>query len=298
MKKVYILLLIVLLSACKSENSINEEQFQKSLDSLNTSMPVIDEEAVKNILDQIPSPLEISMLLRQTNAKYHAGILNSPANVSRYNTQFKKALNLGIYGADLGYSNIYGESMESLRYLSAIKSLAQDLNIGQFFDLQAIGRLASNSNNLDSLLLITTQNFNDINHYLQSQNRSNLSLLFLVGGWVEAMGILCDVAANNPGQLNLSDGIGAQKIVFEQLLLLLSLYKADSNMAALLNDFQELKILFDAVNIIRTYKESSMEVIDGIVVIKDNSLTTIEITDEEIAAIRTKIKSIATKITS
>jgi hypothetical protein len=45
--------------------------------------------------------------------------------------------------------------------------LANDLSIGQFFDFTTIAKLATNSKNLDSLLLITTQNFNSINSYLQ-----------------------------------------------------------------------------------------------------------------------------------
>lgn len=298
MKFFYVILSFALLAACKSENSVNEAEFQNSLDSLNNVMPVIDEKAVISILEQIPSPLEISMLLKKANAQYNRSILNAPGNSPRYNTHFKKALNLGIYGADLGYTNIYGENMESIRYLSSIKSLANDLNIGQFFDVQAISKLATNSNNLDSLLLATTQNFNSINQYLQSQNRANLSLLFLVGGWVEAMGILCEVTAQSPDQHELIEGIGQQKIVFEQLVLLLTLYKDDPDMASLLTDFQDLKMIYDGINIVYTYKESSMEVVDGVVVIKDNSTTTISITEKEAMDIKIRINSIKTKITA
>ena len=134
------------------------------------------------------------MMLKQSGSKYKNSILNSPDNLSKYNSNYKKALNMGIYGADLGYTNIYGQNMDGVQYLSAIKSLADDLNIGQFFDIATIAKLAANSNNLDSLLLVTTQNFNAINHYLQTENRSNLSILLLVGGWIEAMEIMCQVA--------------------------------------------------------------------------------------------------------
>ena len=298
MKLFYFILSFVLLAACKPDNHVNEAEFQDSLDSLNRAVPVIDEKAVASILEQIPSPLEISMLLKKADAKYNSSILNAPSNIGKYNSQFKKAINLGIYGADLGYTNIYGENVESIRYLSSIKSLANDLNIGQFFDIQTISKLASNSNNLDSMLLVTTQNFNAINQYLQNQNRANLSLLFLIGGWVEAMGILCEVAAQTPGQHELIEGIGQQKIVFEQLILLLTLYKDDPNMASLVEDFQELKKIFDGISIIYTYKESSMEVVDGVVLIKDNSTTTISITEKDALDIKNRINSIRTKITA
>lgn len=298
MKNVGLILFLVLLFSCTPKNGIHDEAFENSMDSLSVGTPTIDEEAVRAILEQIPSPLEISMLLKKSDSRYNSSILNAPENISRYNTNYKKALNLGIYGADLGYANIYGENVESIRYLSSIKTLANDLNIGQFFDINTIRKLASNSNNLDSLLLVTTQNFNAINQYLQNQNRSNLSLLFLIGGWVEAMQIICQVASENLQNRELIDGIGEQKIILEQMVLLLSLYKNDPNMTLLVEDFNELKTIFDEVKITYTYMESSMVVVDGVVVIKDNSTTTISITEMDARNIRNKINAIRTKIIS
>src|SRR5690606_34746213 len=118
----------------------------------------------------------------------------------------------------------YEQNQDGVEYMSAIKELADGLNIGRFFDIETIGRLATNSKNLDSLLLITTQNFNQINHYLQSQNRSNLSVLLLTGGWLEALHITAQVAASSDSQ-ELRETIGSQKIILENIMLLLSFYK-------------------------------------------------------------------------
>jgi hypothetical protein len=225
--------------------------------------------------------------------------LNSPDNLSKYNSNYKKALNLGIYGTDLGYTNIYEQNQDGVKYMASIKSLADGLNIGQFFDIETIGRLATNSKNLDSLLLITTQNFNNINHYLQTQSRSNLSVLLLTGGWLEAMHITCNVAGSDPNNKELQEKIGEQKVILENIILLLSFYKeSDQNMASLLTDMEELKKVYDKVNITYTYKESTFEVVDGVMVIKDNSTTTIDIKPENINDIRTLSSSIRNKIIS
>ena len=105
-------------------------------------------------------------MLKDAGTQYDYSLLNEPANSSNYNSNFNKAINLGIYGTDLGYANIYEENQDAIQYLNSIKGLANDLSIGQFFDFTTIARLATNSKNLDSLLLITTQNFNSINSYL------------------------------------------------------------------------------------------------------------------------------------
>jgi len=289
-------LLTAFLLSCSSEKKPDDQEFLKSLDSTEQKIG-IDEDVINAILDQIPSPLEISVLLKESGSKFSGSLLNQPDNLPKYNNNFKKALNLGIYGTDLGYTNIYGQNQEGIKYIATIKSLADDLNIGQFFDVETIGRLASNSKNLDSLLMITTLNFNHINHYLQTQGRDNLSVLLLTGGWLEAMQITCQVAVKRPSK-ELYEKIGEQKIILEQILLLFSFYQDDTNMAELLKELELLKSAYEKITINYTYKESSMEIVNGVAVIKDNSTTTIDITEQNIEEIRTITNSIRTKIIS
>lgn len=296
MKAVYVVIILALFSACTPKNSIDELELQHALDSLRAPNLFVNEEVVSSILEQIPSPLEISMLLKQSGAGYDRLIINSPSNQSRYNSMYQKALNLGIYGADLGYANIYGQNADGIRYLSAIKSLANDLNIGQFFDIRTISKLATNANNLDSLLLVTTQNFNAINHHLQQHNRSNISVLLLVGGWIEAMEIICHAASRDLGNRELVERIGEQKIILEQMTLLMSFYEHDPGMSTLYLDLEQLKAIFDSIQITYTYTESSIETIDGVAVIKDNSTTTINVTEQNVLDIKDKINSIRTEI--
>ncbi len=287
----------LVLVGCGSGKKADEKAFLESLDSAKNSGTSIDQEVINSVLQQIPSPLEISVLLKESGIKYDHDLLNSPDNIASYNSNYKKALNLGIFGTDLGYTNIYEQNQDGIKFLASIKTLADGLNIGQFFDIETIGRLASNSKNLDSLLLITTQNFNSINEYLQNQGRSNLSILLLSGGWIEAMHLTCDVASKDTKNKELQENIGEQKIILEQIILLLSFYKdSDENMASLLKDMEELKGAFDNISITYLYKESTMEVVNGVAVIKDNSTTTIQITDQDIAKIKAITSSIRNKI--
>ena len=299
MKIAKLALIALILVACGSEKKTDEQSFLETIDAEKSEGSPGSEAAIAEILQQIPSPLEISVLLKESGKKYNAGYLNSPDNISKYNSNYKKALNLGIYGTNLGYTNIYEQNKDGVSYIGVIKKLADGLSIGQFFDIETIGRLATNSKNLDSLLLITTQNFNSINHYLQTQGRANLSVLLLTGGWLEAVHITCNVAASDPDNKELQEKIGEQKVILNNIISLLTFYKdTDQNMASLLTDMEELKKVFDKVNITYTYKESTFEIVDGVMVIKDNSSTTIDITLENVNEIRTLLGSIRNKIIS
>lgn len=299
MKKLFLGILTISF-ACSSGNKPTDEQaFLEELDSLEIKGPAISEDVISDIIQSIPSPLEISVLLKESGTKYDISILNTAENTSKYNSNYRKALNLGIFGTDLGYTNIYEQNQDGLEYMASIKELADGLNIGQFFDIETIAKLATNSNNLDSLLTITTQNFNNINHYLQEQKRSNLSVLLLTGGWLEAMHVTCQVSSKDPSNQGLQETIGEQKIILENIVLLVSFYsETDSNMKELMDDLLILQSAFDAIEITTTYKESTMEIIDGIMVIKDNSESHVNITTENVEEIKTLTEGIRKKVIS
>jgi hypothetical protein len=287
-----------ILMACGSGKKADDQAFLNSLDSAaKTEVPgAIDAELIEGILQGIPSPIEISVLLKHERRKYDQSILNSPDNLSKYNTNYKMALNLGVYGTDLGYTNIYEQNQDGIKFLQPIEQLAEGLNIAQFFEIETIGRLAANSKNLDSLLLLTTMNFNSINEYLSKQSRANLSVLLLTGGWVEAMQITCQLSEKDPNNKVLNETIGEQKITLEQIITLLKFYESDANMAALLTDMKKLEAAYDKIKIITEYKAPTQEVVNGVVMVKDNSTTTIEITPEDVANIRTLTSEIRNKI--
>lgn len=300
MKRLSFVILGCMLLACNSDKRPSEEAYLASVDTTATeNKPVISEEVMGDIIQQVPSPLEISVLIKESGSNYDSKYLNPAENSSQYSSNFKQALNLGIYGTDLGYTNIYEQNQDALFYLSSIKDLAEDLSIGQFFDFNTIKRLATNSTNLDSLLLITTQNFNNINAYLQNANRENLSVLILTGGWLEALHISNQVLAKNPDSKALQERIGEQKIILENILLLLSYYKGkDPHITDLIKDMNRLQKEFEKVDISYTYAESTFEEVNGVLMIKDNSTSTITISDQTLAEINKVTQSIRKKIIS
>lgn len=296
MSRIYLGLILLLFFACDSKKP-NEQAFRESLKDVTSHAPEISQEVLSDIIQQIPSPLEISVLLKESGTNYDKAMLNKADNVSQYNSNFSKALNLGIYGTDLGYTNIYEQNQDALFYLNSIRRLADGLSIGQFFDFTAISRLATNSKNLDSLLLITTQNFNNINSYLQQQERASLSILILAGGWLEALHISNQVLQKTPQNSELREKVGEQKIILENIMLLLSYYEqSDPNISELKKKMMPLQEVYNNVKIAYTYEESTFEEVNGVLMIKDNSSSTIQITDENIADINSITKSIRSSI--
>ena len=122
MKNIFLGLIgIAILFSCDSKKKPSADEISGVLDSVKIEEPAISEDVIADIIQQIPSPLEISTLLKEAETKYDKSHLNDPENISNYNSNFKKALALGIYGTDLGYTNIYGQNQDALFYLNSIK---------------------------------------------------------------------------------------------------------------------------------------------------------------------------------
>jgi hypothetical protein len=111
--------------------------------------------------------------------------------------------------------------------------------------------------------------------------------------------ITSEVSIANPDNVELRETVGSQKIILSQIIQLLNFYKdTDQSMASLLTDMTELDKAFQKVNITYTYKESTVEVVDGVMVIKDNSTSTITMSPEDLAAIKAATVAIRNKIIS
>ena len=61
---------------------------------------------------------------------------------------------------------------------------------------------------------------------------------------------------------------------------------------------RKLEAAFKNVGIIKVYKESSYEIVDGVMVIKDNSESTIKITPQDIDSINQITREVRNKIIS
>lgn len=273
------------LFACGGNNSSKDKISMNSLleESEGNSLE-ISTESMNSIIEAIPSPVEVAMVIKKSSTGFNESLLNPQDNHKLYTTDQEKALNIGIYSGDLGYINMYDKSYLTLDYLSTIKKLADDINIGQFFDISTIKRMASNSDKMDSLIYLSTVNFNKMDAFLRSQKRSNMSILMVTGTWTEGLYIATqDYKTNRSNEI--MEWVGYQKIILNQLLLGLSAYKDDQYFQHIVTEMNKLKLLYDNVNLVFEYHEPESVEIDGRLVIVDKSTSSVSITPEQVIQI-------------
>mgnify|MGYP005847517039 CR=1 FL=1 len=252
-------------------------------------------DVIKGIIESIPNPIEISFLIKDMGVKYNPAILNSTDKVSSYNTEYKKALNLGVYSTDLGYANIYSQSQDAIGFLTGVKDMADGLNIGKFFDFETIKQLASSSDNMNELLQETTMNLQKMNDYLQKEDRTDATVLILAGAWIEAVYLTTNVAKEQRNK-ELEIRIAEQKVTLDQLLLLLGHYESSPKMRTLRENLSDLDKIYAKIDV-KYIKGESKEVIEnGILTIQQTEIPEITMTTQDLDNIYAKIVEIRNSI--
>ena len=243
----------------------------------------------KKIFYSIPSPMETAALLKKAGAEYNKNVLNDPNKNSSYTAASKQALNLGVYGADLSYASVYNNTHESMLFTAAAQNLAKQLNISTAFSQETVDRMEANQANRDSLLNIISETYWDMDQYLKTNERENISALMIAGGWVEGLYIATQVAKTNDTP-ELRQRIAEQKLSLGDLIALVSTYQTDEPaLAGVLADLHALEGLF-AGTAQGTSGGSTTE--EGGVTVIGGGGTTASLTDAELAAIREKAAAI------
>lgn len=282
--KIYaISVLIFFTFSCRNSSTKGTEFVFPEADSIPLSeAEKLSPEAIADIAKNISSPVEIANLLQMLDVPFSQEYLAVSIDANKESTNFNKAMKLGILGADLGYLNMYEKTSSSLDVLSSIRKLSEDIRVGQFFDFETIKRLSQNKSNLDSLLFISIDSYEQIDMYLRNNDRGQLSALMIIGVWIEGQYLATQVVNKFPDQM-LKDRIAEQKIILNDLLLLVSPYcNASSEFVMLCKDLYTLKEKYRDIRITFTPGEPVATEKDGGLVIIQTESSVVEMTEAQL----------------
>ncbi|MCF8461211.1 MAG: hypothetical protein K9G46_10825 [Flavobacteriales bacterium] len=259
---------------------------------------VVDSSATKLMtiggsMFSIPSPIQTALLIEKSGADYNKSFLNDAKKVTTYATNYQKALNLGVYGADVGYVTIYDQSQDAIKYLGVINKLSDELGITGAFDQNTIKRFENNFGKRDSMLNLVAVAYRSSDAFLKDNDRMNVGALILAGGWIETLYFSTQIAVKDKNQ-DVINRIGEQKYTLNNIVKMLTQYYNQPEYDVLVDDLIELAYDFDAIDIQYTYEKSTVDVAKKTT--KINSKTVVVITPEHLKAIADKVAKIRNKI--
>jgi hypothetical protein len=180
-------------------------------------------------------------MLTELEVGYIIGISNPVENTKKYFSSTTRAINLGVYGADLSYATLYNIQQEVINYMDAIRSLSNELNMSKIYNEALYDKIKQNYDNRNELVKILTGAFNDTYAYLSENDQQPLALLVVGGAWVEGMYLTTHVSEAAYQVADIARVLLEQKKSFELYLEITQPYLTDPSVS----DFVKL---LDPVN--------------------------------------------------
>ena len=194
---------------------------------------------------KIPSPMEMFIFLNKSGAPFLVEKTHKVEKCGDYMSIKSKAINFGIYTADLAYCSVFGDFQQTITYFNTARQLAGSLGLNEGYGEQMANRIDKNITSIDSLLEISADSYYMTNQFLQEQGSEGVLGLILVGGWVEGLYLAIEsvdgVDIKNP----IVERIADQQVLLESLLGYLHNNEKSDNITSVIKELEQLQEVFD-----------------------------------------------------
>jgi len=278
------------LQSCGDTQGIEQNVIDEEVFNPNNSMNTIFNDKIFSI----PSPVQTAFLIKELNLEYDSEIGNETMNGSSYISEYQQSLNLGVYGADMGYSALYDQKNITLNYLAVIQNITNELGLDAAFDKSFLDKFASNADDDQEMIELMSEAFKQADNFLKQSNRKDVSAWILTGGWIESMHIACHLngKVNN---ISIQKRIGEQKQTINTIVDILKEYNTENINDSLIAELEDLNSLFKKVKITYDYVAPETDKVEKITVLRHGS--DVRISKTLLSEIKSKISSVRTLIT-
>jgi len=272
------------LQSCGDTQGIEENVIEEEVFSPNNSMNTIFDDKIFSI----PSPVQTAFLIKELNLEYNSEIGNKTENGSEYISEYQQALNLGVYGADMGYSALYDQRNITLNYLATIQNITNELGLDAAFDKSFLEKFKTHADDDQEMIELMSEAFKLANNFLKQSDRKDVSAWILTGGWIESLYIACHLN-DQVNNVAIQKRIGEQKQTINTIVDVLQEYNTENINNDLIIVLKELDALFNKVDISYDYVAPETD--------KDTKTTVLR-HGSEVKISKSILKEIKLKVTS
>jgi hypothetical protein len=241
---IVIALSVIFFVSCQGGNkSANKEQTKAD------SVKISDISAnVKEVVYPLPTPFQMTKMLNDMGARYALSSLNPVDKAGKYFTEKSKAVNLGVYGADLAYAASYDQKQDVKLYSKALKTLIDELGINIDYSTLLSDEFKEKINNKDTLVKIVTNTFYDTYKYLNQKSNPDLSVMMVSGMWIELMYIATHISEDTYHNSGIVKLVVNQKDSYNKLMSLLKSQDSNAEIKDVETKLLKLQPVFDKID--------------------------------------------------
>jgi hypothetical protein len=246
MKKIFagiilpiLMITFIFLPSCK-QRSAEKQREKAEMQQIDTIQKQIEENVYP-----LPTSADVIKMLTDLEVGYIIGISNPVANTKKYFSSTTRAINMGVYGADLSYATLYNMQQQVIDYLDAISSIANELSMSKIYNAALYDSIKKNYDNKDELVRILTASFNDTYVYLSDNEQQPLALLVVGGAWVEGMYLTTHVSEAAYQVSGISRVLLEQKKSFDTFLEITKPYANDASVSDFVKKLDPIKKVYE-----------------------------------------------------
>jgi hypothetical protein len=260
-------------------------------DSLNSGISQSGTMNFEGEIISLPSPIQVANYLKKNNLPFKQELVHLPGSKTKYVNETKKALNMGVYGADLAYISNFNLGQQNADYVDLVAQLASELGVLEHVDRKIIGRLRTGLTSSDSLIKLNADLFHSADKYLKSNDKYDISAYILIGGWIESLHLAADAAQSNEF---LRTRLGEQKYAATSIDRLNKKF-TDPVYEPIRREVELLCSEFAKLESSYSYRKPIVDAETRTTYI--NSKTSVQVADEQLTAITSQITKIRNLIT-
>lgn len=291
---VFLLIFAFALSSCKRA----EPGPRISSPVFSTYVPATpsDTTRMREIYYGLLTPVEVCNIFDRLGLSFNDTIISPSDNCNLYMSSYKAAINLGVYGVDMGYMKLFGVNKQTVSYFNTIKTLSERLNMPVSFLSDAVKDVDQTMNDADSLTTLMSDAFKKIDDHLRAEGSQGTLGLMMMGGWIESMYIATQLAYDpeNPDP-QVVEKIAEQKYSLLSLMSFMKNYYDDPMVVFYTKKLKYLNRWFDTFDIY--YREGDVK-IDTVRQVITTSGSEMTVSVETLNQIRDYIADLRTEITA
>ena len=212
-----------------------------------TDSKVVEEtikEEIKDYSYPLVSAFDVTNMLNEIEASYIVGITNDPEKAANYFSERDRALNLGIYTADLAYATTYNQKADVQNYFKASEALVRELDLTSAFDENLPDEIDANLDNKEKMVEIVTSMFQNAYSYLNKQGRTEVSYLVLSGTVIEGLYLTTHISENTFQNPKIIEAILFQKEPLMKLENMMAEYKDSELLSEVYTDIVAINKIY------------------------------------------------------
>ena len=239
----------------------------------------VSEDPIDEIFYQVPSPNDLFNVLKDADISYNKDILNDLSLVETFNTKKSKALNFGVYAADLAYVSSLGQIGDASNFFETIRSLSKELEIENAMNDVIYARIQENldASNPDSLFSLSNETYYKAYAYLDDNDRGDVLGMIVIGGWIEGLNIILNIQEYEENS-DVVQRIADQRLTLENLLVFTSRIQ-NEDLDNIISELAPIEELFSSLEISEEADFSAEKSEEGVMMFGGGS--TVSINEEQ-----------------